>query len=148
MKQDKVAQFRQQVFVFKFILSFFGGIFTTVTMALGMTALTVGAVFWVYGRDLPSHESLAQYAPPTISRIYSGQGQVIDEFAKERRLFASASEIPTLVKQAFICIHKRCGFFCVLQSKDLEGTRFHFSHDNRSSWLVPTGNKITINHHL
>lgn len=71
-------------------------------MAIGMVALTVGAVFWMYGRDLPSHESLAQYSPPTISRIYSGQGQIIDEFAKERRLFAPAETIPDLIKQAFI----------------------------------------------
>lgn len=71
-------------------------------MALGMMVLTVGAVFWVYGQDLPSHESLAQYSPPTISRIYSGQGQIIDEFAKERRLFTPADAIPDLVKQAFI----------------------------------------------
>ncbi|WP_299962440.1 penicillin-binding protein 1A [uncultured Roseobacter sp.] len=88
--------------MFRFILSFFGGIFTMITLAIAMVALSVGAVFWMYGRDLPSHESLAQYAPPTISRIYSGQGQIIDEFAKERRLFAPAETIPDLVKQAFI----------------------------------------------
>ena len=88
--------------MFRFILSFFGGIFTTLTMSIGMVALTIGAIFWMYGRDLPSHESLAQYTPPTISRIYSGQGRLIDEFAKERRLFAPADTIPDLVKQAFI----------------------------------------------
>ncbi len=88
--------------MFRVILSFFGGIFTTMTMSVGMVALTIGAIFWMYGRDLPSHESLAQYTPPTISRIYSGQGRLIDEFAKERRLFAPADTIPDLVKQAFI----------------------------------------------
>ncbi|MEX3315650.1 penicillin-binding protein 1A [Sulfitobacter sp. PS-8MA] len=88
--------------MFRFILSFFGGIFTTITLSVGMVALTIGAVFWMYGRDLPSHESLAQYTPPTISRIYSGQGRLIDEFAKERRLFTPAETIPDLVKQAFI----------------------------------------------
>ena len=67
-----------------------------------MIALTVGAIFWMYGRDLPSHESLAEYTPPTISRIYSGQGRIIDEFAKERRLFAPADTIPDLIKQAFV----------------------------------------------
>ena len=88
--------------MFRFILSFFGGIFTALTMSVGMVALTIGAIFWMYGRDLPSHESLAQYTPPTISRIYSGQGRLIDEFAKERRLFAPADSIPDMVKQAFI----------------------------------------------
>ncbi len=86
----------------RFILSFFGSIFSTITLGIAVIALTIGAVFWIYGRDLPSHESLAQYQPPTISRIYSGEGQLIDEFAEERRLFTPSEEIPVLVKQAFI----------------------------------------------
>ena len=86
----------------RFILSFFGGIFSLITMGMMMVALGVGGVLWMYSRDLPSHESLAQYTPPTISRIYSGEGRIIDEFAQERRLFTPANEIPDLVKQAFI----------------------------------------------
>ncbi|MDU8926450.1 PBP1A family penicillin-binding protein [Alisedimentitalea sp. MJ-SS2] len=86
----------------RFILSSLGGLFSMVTLGLMMIALAIGAVFWVYGRDLPSHESLAQYTPPTISRIYSGEGRIIDEFARERRLFVPAEDIPDLVKQAFI----------------------------------------------
>ncbi len=86
----------------RFVISFFGAIFSLVTLGLVMTALTVGAVFWVYGRDLPDHESLANYLPPTISRIYSTEGRIIDEFAAERRIYASADEIPDLVKHAFI----------------------------------------------
>ncbi|WP_282120490.1 penicillin-binding protein 1A [Ruegeria atlantica] len=86
----------------RFILSIFGAIFSLVTLGIFMAALVVGAIFWMYGRDLPSHESLAQYKPPTISRIYSGEGQLIDEFAQERRLFTPSEEIPDLVKQAFI----------------------------------------------
>ncbi len=86
----------------RFIFSFFGGIFTWVTLGIMMAALSVGAVFWMYGRDLPNHEQLAQYTPPTISRVYSGEGRIVDEFAEERRLFVSAEEIPELVKNAFI----------------------------------------------
>ena len=71
-------------------------------MSVVAFALTIGAVFWIYGRDLPSHESLAQYKPPTISRIYSGEGRIVDEFARERRLFTGAKDVPLLIKQAFI----------------------------------------------
>lgn len=71
-------------------------------MTLAIVALSIGAIFWMYGRELPSHESLAQYKPPTISRIYSGEGRIIDEFAQERRLFVPSDNIPDLVKQAFI----------------------------------------------
>lgn len=84
-----------------------------------MVALTIGGVFWMYGRDLPSHESLAQYKPPTISRIYSGEGQLIDEFAKERRLFTPADEIPDLIKQAFISAEDKN--FYTHQGYDLRG---------------------------
>ncbi|MCU0900197.1 MAG: PBP1A family penicillin-binding protein [Cypionkella sp.] len=86
----------------RFIGSFFGGIFTMITMGVLFAALSIGGVFYMFSHDLPSHERLAQYTPPTISRIYSGEGQIIDEFAKERRLFVPIEEIPDLVKQAFI----------------------------------------------
>ncbi|WOI55168.1 penicillin-binding protein 1A [Palleronia sp. LCG004] len=86
----------------RFILSIFGGIFTLVTMGLLAMALTIGAIFWMYGSDLPNTDQLSQYQPPTISRIYSSEGEIIDEFAKERRLFVEAQDIPDLVKHAFI----------------------------------------------
>jgi len=88
--------------VLRFIFGFFGAIFSFVTIGAVLAAIMVGGVLWMYARDLPNHEQLAQYAPPTISRVYSAEGQLIDEFARERRLFAPASEIPPLVKHAFI----------------------------------------------
>ncbi|MDX8348576.1 PBP1A family penicillin-binding protein [Cognatiyoonia sp. IB215446] len=67
-----------------------------------MGAFVAGGVLYMYGRDLPSYETLSQYTPKTISRIYSNEGEIIDEFALERRLFTPAEEIPDIVKQAFI----------------------------------------------
>lgn len=84
------------------ILSFFGAIFSWFVTATFFIALTVGAIFWMYSRDLPGHETLAQYTPKTISRIYSGEGMLIDEFAQERRIFVPIEEIPDQIKQAFI----------------------------------------------
>ena len=86
----------------RFVGNFLGGIFTSVTLGLIFAALTLGGIFYMYSRDLPSHENLAQYTPATISRIYSGEGRIIDEFAQERRLFVASDDIPDLVKEAFI----------------------------------------------
>jgi len=88
--------------VLRFIGNVLGGLFTSATLGLFFAALTLGGIFYMYSRDLPSHESLAQYTPATISRIYSGEGRIIDEFAQERRLFVASEDIPDLVKQAFI----------------------------------------------
>jgi penicillin-binding protein 1A len=91
----------------RFIFSFFGTIFSWITTAAFLGAAVIGGIFWMYGRDLPDHEALAQYTPPTISRIYSGEGRIIDEFARERRLYTPAAEIPDLVKYAFISVEDK-----------------------------------------
>ncbi|MEM8569613.1 MAG: penicillin-binding protein 1A [Pseudomonadota bacterium] len=67
-------------------------------MALGLLV----AIFTIYGRDLPDHAQLAQYEPATLSRIYSGEGDLMDEFARERRIFTPVDEIPDQIKHAFI----------------------------------------------
>lgn len=86
----------------RFLVSSVGGIFSWIVTGVFFGVLTIGAVFWIYSRDLPDHEYLAQYTPKTISRIYSGEGRLMDEFATERRIYAPIEDIPDLVKHAFI----------------------------------------------
>ena len=86
----------------RFILNIFGWFFSAATIGAVFVVMILGAVFWMYGRDLPDHQALASYEPATISRVYSIKGQVMDEFARERRMFTPADEIPDIVKQAFV----------------------------------------------
>ena len=65
-------------------------------------AVVLTGIFYAYGRDLPDVEPLANYTPPTISRIYSTEGRIIDEFLEDRRIYAPLDDIPDLVQQAFI----------------------------------------------
>lgn len=95
----------------RFILSSIGGVFSWIVTAVFFAALTLGAIFWMYSRNLPSHEQLASYTPKTISRIYSGEGRLIDEFAEERRLFVPIGDIPDLVKQAFVSAEDKNFYF-------------------------------------
>ncbi|MEM0976534.1 MAG: PBP1A family penicillin-binding protein [Pseudomonadota bacterium] len=81
---------------------FLGTIFNALTLAGLVGALGFGAIFLVYGQGLPDHNRLSTYEPPIISRVYSVKGEIIDEFAQERRLFTPADEIPLVVKEAFI----------------------------------------------
>jgi len=103
----------------RIFFSFLGTLFSLATVASILVALFLFVVFFIYGQGLPSHEFLARYKPPIISRIYSGEGRLIDEFAKERRLFTPVEEIPNLVKHAFISAEDKN--FYSHQGYDLRG---------------------------
>jgi penicillin-binding protein 1A len=78
--------------------------------AAALVVVVIGfAGFWIYTlmRDLPSVETLQDYAPPITTRVYAGNGTVLGEFAHERRIFVPAAFIPKLVKQAFTSAEDR-----------------------------------------
>lgn len=53
-------------------------------------------------KDLPDYQQLAQYAPPVTTRVYAGDGSLVAEFARERRLFVPIESMPAHVKYAFV----------------------------------------------
>ena len=57
---------------------------------------------WYYSQNLPDHRQLANYSPKISTRVHAGDGQVIAEFATEKRSFVPIAVIPQRVKQAFI----------------------------------------------
>ncbi|WP_372016036.1 penicillin-binding protein 1A [Tistrella mobilis] len=66
----------------------------------GGAALYYGVT--MYDGDLPDFEQLADYKPPTVTRIYAGDGRLLDEYAREKRVFVPIDAIPDVVKHAFI----------------------------------------------
>ncbi|HEX4027345.1 MAG TPA: penicillin-binding protein 1A [Rhizomicrobium sp.] len=78
--------------------------------AAALVVVVIGfCAFWVVTlmRDLPSVQTLQDYAPPITTRVYAGNGTVLGEYAHERRIFVPASYIPKLVKQAFTSAEDR-----------------------------------------
>lgn len=61
-----------------------------------------GFVFWRYGRDLPDVQQLAVYEPPVTTRLYAGDGQLLAEYAKEKRTFVPLTAMPQRVVAAFL----------------------------------------------
>ena len=57
---------------------------------------------WYYGRDLPDYQQLANYEPPVTTRLHAGDGRLIAEYSRERRLFVPIQAIPKPVIQAFL----------------------------------------------
>ena len=72
--------------------------------ALGAIGAAVFAAIYLHklSEDLPPYAQLAEYAPPVTTRVYAGDGSLVAEFARERRLFVPIEQMPDHVKQAFV----------------------------------------------
>ncbi len=53
-------------------------------------------------RDLPDHRALATWEPAVTTRLYAGDGAMIAQYARERRLFLPIGAVPARVRQAFL----------------------------------------------
>ena len=71
-------------------------IFTTKTaLFLGMIgAAILMYIIYHYTKDLPDYSQLKKYYPPSITRMYSADGKLIEEFAREHRIFVPISSVP------------------------------------------------------
>jgi len=83
------------------IVGFILGVIGLLAIVLYVSALS---------RDLPSHEVLAEYEPPITSRVHAGDGTLIAEFAKEKRVFVPYESIPTHVVSAFVAAEDKSFF--------------------------------------
>jgi len=85
--------------VFEKVVKFF-----ITVMMISITALTVfGVAFYFYfTHDLPSIESMKNYKPPTVTKIFSEEGEVIGEFFYEKREVVSLDRVPNYLIQAFV----------------------------------------------
>ena len=73
--------------------------------ALFIVVATLGilsGVLFAYAGDLPQVSALDDYSPSTITRVYAANGQVIGEFATQRRIVVSYDDINPLLRQAII----------------------------------------------
>jgi penicillin-binding protein 1A len=84
------------------MLRLLGLLFTAFTVLFFGGLAVFGFVVWQQSKDLPDYEQLARYEPPVMTRIHAGDGSLLAEFAKERRLFVPVNAIPQQLINAFI----------------------------------------------
>src|SRR5437868_14273350 len=78
---------------------------TAVIAALFVVAAMLGilgGVLLAYAGELPQVSALDNYTPSTITRVYAANGQVIGEFATQRRIVVAYDDINPVLRQAII----------------------------------------------
>ena len=63
---------------------------------------TLSGVLFAYMDDLPQISALDSYQPSTITRLFARDGQVIAEFAVERRVVVDYDDIAPVLRQAIL----------------------------------------------
>ena len=81
---------------------FFRNIFILITSFILLSAILIISVLWTYSNDLPDYKFLKSYKPPVSSKVYSGNGDLVADFSKEKRVFVPFNSIPKNVINSFL----------------------------------------------
>ena len=79
----------------------------TILFCVGMLGIFVAggaAIFLIdhFSQGLPDFRQLATYDPPVMTRVYAGDGRLIQEYAIEGRVFVPVDEIPRRIINAIV----------------------------------------------
>ena len=67
-----------------------------------LTGILVIGVLWTFSNTIPDYKFLKNYKPPVSSKVYSGNGRLVADFSKQKRIFIPYSSIPKNVINAFL----------------------------------------------
>ncbi len=112
--------------------------------ALFVTAALLGTltgVLFAYSGDLPEVSALDNYSPNTITRVLGKDGQLVGEFAVERRVVIHYNDIPEHLRQAILAAED--GDFFEHAGLSISRMMLALVRDIVSSGRVPGGSTLT-----
>ena len=59
-------------------------------------------ILWNFSNNIPDYKFLKNYKPPVSSKVYSGNGDLVADFSKEKRIFVPYNSIPKNVIYSFL----------------------------------------------
>jgi penicillin-binding protein 1A len=81
-----------------------GVVFFAVVTLAGVSLAIYAA--WLF-RGLPDSAAIVEYRPPTATRVFAYNGELIGEFGQERRIIVPYDDIPLQVRNAFLAAEDR-----------------------------------------
>ncbi len=76
-------------------------------IAISLSFLLIGSVLifgilWTFSNNIPDYKFLKSYKPPVSSKVYSGDGELVADFSKEKRIFVPYDSIPKNIIYSFL----------------------------------------------
>ena len=67
-----------------------------------LSAFIIIAVLWAFSNNLPDYKFLKNYKPAVSSKVYSGEGELVNDFSSEKRIFVPYNAISEKVINSFL----------------------------------------------
>ena len=81
---------------------FFKNIFIGIVSFSLLLSIVILGILWSFSNNIPDYKFLKNYKPPVSSKVYSGNGDLVADFSKEKRIFVPYNSIPKNVINAFL----------------------------------------------
>uniref|UniRef100_Q07MC0 Penicillin-binding protein 1A n=1 Tax=Rhodopseudomonas palustris (strain BisA53) TaxID=316055 RepID=Q07MC0_RHOP5 len=86
----------------RLLLRFMGFLFAAGTIVFLVGVAAAAGLIWHFSKDLPDYSQLQDYEPPVMTRVHAGDGALLGEYSKERRLYLPIQAVPKMVINAFL----------------------------------------------
>src|SRR6516164_703936 len=86
----------------RFLIRFLGFLFAAGSLVFLVVVAGVAGLLYHFNSDLPDYSQLQDYEPPVMTRVHAANGELLGEYAKERRLYLPIQAIPKLVTNCFV----------------------------------------------
>ena len=67
-----------------------------------LLSLLILATLWGFSNNLPDYKFLKNYKPSVSSKVYSGEGELVNDFSSEKRIFVPYNAIPEKIIYSFL----------------------------------------------
>ena len=76
-------------------------IISSIVSFLGVVIIII-SILWAFSNKLPDYKFLKNYKAPVSSKVYSGDGELVNDFSSEKRIFVPYASIPKKIINSFL----------------------------------------------
>ncbi len=80
----------------------FKNLFLAILSLFLLLSITILIILWSFSNSIPDYKFLNNYKPAVSSKMYSGNGDLVADFSREKRIFVPYSAIPKNVINSFL----------------------------------------------
>ncbi len=81
---------------------FFKNLIVVISCFILLSGVLILSILWSFSNNIPDYKFLKNYKPPVSSKVYSGDGTLVADFSREKRIFVPYETIPLNVVNSFL----------------------------------------------